>query len=1227
MKIFTKITPGFFKKLLLISLVASLSIPAVAQEICTTYSIDLKNNKKRVFSNISLVTGWLRTETIKITDFPEEGFFHIKTLVHYNSENEQLNESFYVLVNNSLPRYPQDPNITTDSTTYKIVPDVPEATFDEYIDQDAGLFYFEKGTNIIEIHHYKTIAETFPQFVVYYDTTDNAETPGVNSGDSLGGEKRAESVEVFFIKMVSNLCDNDLQLTSESNFTFNCEDSIGQLSARLQIAEEQQRLFNVSEIDSLVLKTIMPEGIDVDTTKLGAWVPQKIDSLSLYSFTWIPRPEDYADVLTFDQTLTLNLKFSQLDSSVGLKINSQLFTKFDVQIDNQIIRDSLELKPECIPPQYDLSIKKQGNWLPAPDHESIDYRIIVRNEGPESVTSFSIRDTLDAKLSATLFNFPPDSVTNNVFFWQQNNLLLPNDSLILTYHAQIRESANFRQSLLLENIVMVSAEFDTNPFNNADSTLHVFYPVDLSVSHTAAADTFCLQDTVRYHFSVFNLSQISAYNVKLQAELVANLKVVNSNFDLKTDSTGTTQVWQVALDSIAGNSEKTYFINAVLASDFAGSLPSSATVLVKNDSLSSNDSATLSVIFKECDDTPPPNFTDLRVVKNALVDTLRNGEEINYQIDVSNLGPDSTDRFYLVENWPAEIINRKYASPQSHFSVNDDTIRWADFTLLSGESITLQVSGEISVSDTSRFHDLQNFVTVFSPVDTIFSNNQDSAAVTVRPGSVPPLRNYADLQVTKTALKDTLRNGEEINYQIEVSNLGPDSTDQFYLLENWPDEILNRNYASTQSNFNVSGDTIRWADFTLLSGESVTLQVSGEISVSDTSRFHDLQNFVTVFSPVDTIFSNNQDSAAVTVRPGSVPPLRNYADLQVTKTALKDTLRNGEEINYQIEVSNLGPDSTDQFYLLENWPDEITNRNYASVQTNFSVSGDTIRWAEFTLLSGETITLQVSGEISVSDTSQFQDLQNFVTVFSPVDTIFSNNQDSAAIIIRPGFETPDFTDLAIRKRISRQSGKIGDSVEFELEVTNNGPASVNYFEVTDTASVYFELGDYSVQPDVLTNNVARWAFNRQFDAGDKIFINYSARILPNIPVLPDSLLNSASVFASEDQIPGNNHSHAGMLVTCGIDCFLDKNVYAPAVDSDLEINFEICLTEWVRIKIYDLVGTHVTTVTEGVFSAGVPHKVYWNGFVSSGKKMGSGAYVLIIHTVDEHCKLKFLLVQ
>lgn len=959
MKIFTKITPGFFKKLLLISLVASLSIPAVAQEICTTYSIDLKNNKKRVFSNISLVTGWLRTETIKITDFPEEGFFHIKTLVHYNSENEQLNESFYVLVNNSLPRYPQDPNITTDSTTYKIVPDVPEATFDEYIDQDAGLFYFEKGTNIIEIHHYKTIAETFPQFVVYYDTTDNAETPGVNSGDSLGGEKRAESVEVFFIKMVSNLCDNDLQLTSESNFTFNCEDSIGQLSARLQIAEEQQRLFNVSEIDSLVLKTIMPEGIDVDTTKLGAWVPQKIDSLSLYSFTWIPRPEDYADVLTFDQTLTLNLKFSQLDSSVGLKINSQLFTKFDVQIDNQIIRDSLELKPECIPPQYDLSIKKQGNWLPAPDHESIDYRIIVRNEGPESVTSFSIRDTLDAKLSATLFNFPPDSVTNNVFFWQQNNLLLPNDSLILTYHAQIRESANFRQSLLLENIVMVSAEFDTNPFNNADSTLHVFYPVDLSVSHTAAADTFCLQDTVRYHFSVFNLSQISAYNVKLQAELVANLKVVNSNFDLKTDSTGTTQVWQVALDSIAGNSEKTYFINAVLASDFAGSLPSSATVLVKNDSLSSNDSATLSVIFKECDDTPPPNFTDLRVVKNALVDTLRNGEEINYQIDVSNLGPDSTDRFYLVENWPAEIINRKYASPQSHFSVNDDTIRWADFTLLSGESITLQVSGEISVSDTSRFHDLQNFV----------------------------------------------------------------------------------------------------------------------------------------------------------------------------------------------------------------------------------------------------------------------------TVFSPVDTIFSNNQDSAAIIIRPGFETPDFTDLAIRKRISRQSGKIGDSVEFELEVTNNGPASVNYFEVTDTASVYFELGDYSVQPDVLTNNVARWAFNRQFDAGDKIFINYSARILPNIPVLPDSLLNSASVFASEDQIPGNNHSHAGMLVTCGIDCFLDKNVYAPAVDSDLEINFEICLTEWVRIKIYDLVGTHVTTVTEGVFSAGVPHKVYWNGFVSSGKKMGSGAYVLIIHTVDEHCKLKFLLVQ
>lgn len=109
----------------------------------------------------------------------QKGYYRLRATVWYNSGDSQKNESFFILIKDEPDKlhYPQDAN----AGIYKVVPDEvgsPHVSF-----RDAGLFYLMPGVFQIELHHYYSIAEQFPQFVV--------------DGPITG----AESVEVISLKI------------------------------------------------------------------------------------------------------------------------------------------------------------------------------------------------------------------------------------------------------------------------------------------------------------------------------------------------------------------------------------------------------------------------------------------------------------------------------------------------------------------------------------------------------------------------------------------------------------------------------------------------------------------------------------------------------------------------------------------------------------------------------------------------------------------------------------------------------------------------------------------------------------------------------------------------------------------------------------------------------------------------------------------------------------------
>ena len=67
-----------------------------------------------------------------------------------------------------------------------------------------------------------------------------------------------------------------------------------------------------------------------------------------------------------------------------------------------------------------------------------------------------------------------------------------------------------------------------------------------------------------------------------------------------------------------------------------------------------------------------------------------------------------------------------------------------------------------------------------------------------------------------------------------------------------------------------------------------------------------------------------------------------------------------------------------------------------------------------------------------------------------------------------------------------------------------------------------------------------------------------------------------------------------------------QNAPNPSV-TGTQIRYEVAQSARVRIKIYDALGRHVTTLVDGVKGPGV-HSARWDGRNSKGKPVTSGVY-------------------
>ena len=363
---------------------------------------------------------------------------------------------------------------------------------------------------------------------------------------------------------------------------------------------------------------------------------------------------------------------------------------------------------------------------------------------------------------------------------------------------------------------------------------------------------------------------------------------------------------------------------------------------------------------------------------------------------MTNRGPDGATGVVVSDLLPDGLI---YSSSVADRGTYDpETGIWTIGDLANGEILTLKITARINVTG-----NVTNNVNVTgNEHDSNLTNNNDTVT-----SEIPP---SADLVVDKEVVS-VGNYTDEIEYVITVTNRGPNDATGVVVSDLLPDGLV----FIEANNENYNADTGVWYIGDLANGESISIMITARINVTG-----NVTNFVNVTgNEFDHDKTNNNDNVTVEI-PKEV-------DLSVNKTVNNENPYNGDEIIYEIVISNNGVDNATNVIVSDNLPNGLIY--VSSDASKGSYDATTGLWTVGDLAIGETVKLTITVLVNKSG-----NLTNNVSVNSTEhDLNYTDNNDSVVIDVIP------VADLVVDKEANQDVIYVGDEVIFIITITNNGP--------------------------------------------------------------------------------------------------------------------------------------------------------------------------------------------
>ena len=641
----------------------------------------------------------------------------------------------------------------------------------------------------------------------------------------------------------------------------------------------------------------------------------------------------------------------------------------------------------------DLAINKTDGVAEVIAGEGITYTITVENMGPFDVSGAVVEDFFPAELeNVTYTSTTTGTVSGNTASGSGdiNDTVDMTVGSSLTYTASATVVSSATGTLVNESrVVPPVGSPDPDSGNNISiETTPIRSEVDLIVTKSDNGAEVGPGDQFTYTITVANAGPSDVVAASLTDVFPAELTAATYTSSVVSGTvTGNTASGSDNINDLlnmTANSRVDYQVTVDIAPDATGNITNTVTIDPPEGTTERNPGDNTAT-----ETTPITPVADLTITKTNDEADFVAGEEVTYTIVARNLGPDDVTGAIVQDIFPAELENVTYVSTPTGIvhgntaSGSGDIHDTVDMTV--GSSIEYTVTG-LLVS--SAAGELANTASITPPEGVVDPDPASNTSTVAK-----PVVREVDLVVTKDSDLASAGPGDLLNYQMSITNEGPSDVSVVQITDAFPAELGSISFTSTATG-GATGNTASGTDdlndtVSMPANSSVTYAAQGTVLASATM---DIVNTIT--AETTAAINTNPDSSA-TVTTTLVPGV----DLLVTKTNPPGDVSPGDEITYEIEVRNIGPNPANSALFEDTFSSLLENVNYTST-TSGGASGNT---ASGTGNINDSLNLPVDGSVTYQVTSTLRSdatgtLGNTATITAPSGTVNLNPSDSTSTV-------------------------------------------------------------------------------------------------------------------------------------------------------------------------------------------------------------------------------------
>ncbi|RKN10771.1 DUF11 domain-containing protein [Aquimarina sp. BL5] len=650
----------------------------------------------------------------------------------------------------------------------------------------------------------------------------------------------------------------------------------------------------------------------------------------------------------------------------------------------------------------DLSLTKvvvDGDTTPLIGSE-ITFQITVTNDGPQDATGIEVTDLLPSGYDFVLFSSTVGGYDQNTGIWTVGNIASGTSETLLI-DVLINAAGDYL------NIAEVTAsdvlDIDSSPDNDDgdqsedDEDSEIVTPVesiaDLSLIKTVVdGDTMPLIGTeITFQITVSNDGPQDASGVEI-------LDLLPSGFDfvLFSSSTGSydenTGIWNVG--NIASGTSETLLIDVLVnaTGDYLNVAEVSASDITDPDSGPGNDDGDQS---EDDEDnqlvTPVDAIADLSLEKTVVDNdiTPNVGDEITFQITVTNDGPDVATNVEVVDQLPPGFDFILFSATSGTY--DEVTGVWNVGTVPNGSTQTLFIDvlvntpsgapdeyineAEITASDQLDPNSVPGN-------DDITENDQDNIQVFVE---------QADLSLSKSVSNVNANVGEVVTFTIQIDNIGPDTATGVGAQDILP--IGYSNISNISSGGLLTDNTIDWTGLTVTTaGLTLTYEATVNMPTLEDGEYINIAQ-ITASDQFDPNSDPNNDDGDQSEDDEDNAFIETpVADIQVIKTVSNANPAIGDIITFTITANNLGSLDATTVEILDQLP---TGYRFESFTTTSGVYSEVSGIWNVPLVPGnDSETLEIV--VEVLDIEDYLNIASLVSL-DQIDGNSNNDEDQVTI--------------------------------------------------------------------------------------------------------------------------------------------------------------------------------------------------------------------------------------